>query len=66
MSVSTLTSKFKWVVDQVKTVNVSVMLTASVNTALGPVHTELLAIALALTMQKWVVNFAKEWYSTHS
>ena len=25
------------------------------------VHTELLAMALVLVMQKWVENFAKEW-----
>ena len=30
-----------------------------ISRVLGPVHTELLAIALA--MQKWVENFAKEW-----
>ena len=32
-----------------------------VSKPLGPIDTELLAIALALAMQKWVENFAKEW-----
>ena len=28
---------------------------------LGPVYTDLLAKSLALVMQKWLENFAKEW-----
>ena len=38
-----------------------ILLQSSLWKYLSSVHTDLLAIALALAMQTWVENFAKEW-----